>query len=65
MALSTCNGKPTAQVAESTSGVVLTVTSTVLRDGNGADCADGLVVTLAEPLGGRRLLDQPGISLGL
>ena len=56
--VASCNENPTADVAESDTEVRVQVTSGRRLGRNAGDCADGVVVTLNEPLGTRTVVDQ-------
>jgi hypothetical protein len=57
LSVDSCNADLSAEVAESPSQVVVTVT---VRNDTSDDCADVIVVTLDEPLGERQLLNVTG-----
>lgn len=54
----TCGGHPAATVVESASEVRLHVVSTVTHGGSQMACADAVTVTLKQPLGDRRVVDD-------
>lgn len=56
--VASCNENPTAEVVESDTEVRVQVTSGRWVGRNTDDCADGVVVTLSEPLGTRTVVDQ-------
>ena len=56
--VASCNENPTAEVLESNTEVRVQVTSGRWFGRNTDDCADGVVVTLSEPLGTRTVVDQ-------
>lgn len=53
-----CNESLTAEVKESATQVRVTVTSDRRLGRSRGDCADSVTVSLAEPLGTRRLVDE-------
>ncbi len=56
--VNSCNEKPTAEVEESATEVRVEVMSSRRLGRNGGDCADSVTVTLSEPLGTRRVVDE-------
>ena len=56
--VASCNENPTAEVLESNTEVRVQVTSGRWFGRNTDDCADGVVVTLSEPLGTRTVVDR-------
>lgn len=56
--VASCNESPTADVVESDTEVRVHVTSGRWLGRNADDCADGVVVTLKSPLGGRTVVDE-------
>jgi len=56
--VASCNENPTAEVLESNTEGRVQVTSGRWFGRNTDDCADGVVVTLSEPLGTRTVVDQ-------
>lgn len=58
LGVDSCDESPTAKVDESGTEVRVRVTSGRWLGRNADDCADGVVVTLKQPLGDRRVVDQ-------
>ena len=56
--VNSCNEKPTAVVEEFATEVRVEVMSDRRLGRNGGDCADSVTVTLSEPLGTRRVVDE-------
>ncbi len=57
LTVDSCNADVSAEVDESPSRVIVTVTA---RNDTSDDCADRIVVHLNQPLGTRQLLDVTG-----
>ncbi|MEM9135267.1 MAG: hypothetical protein AAF962_26310 [Actinomycetota bacterium] len=52
-----CEGEPTAVVTGNTERIIIDVEAFVPTGDSNTECADGLVIQLAEPLGDRQVID--------
>jgi hypothetical protein len=56
--VNTCNKKPRVEAQESSNEVRLVVTVKKVDEDAGIDCAEGVVVTLSQPLGERTVIED-------